>query len=73
MKLKLVKIGNDVGLILPNEALARMKLGSGDAVYLTETPDGYQITPYDPEFGRQMELARRAMKERRAALRELAE
>ena len=35
-----------------------MGVKEGDAVYLTETPDGYQISPYDPEFARQMEMAR---------------
>ena len=65
-------MGNSVGMILPKEVRARMKLASGDTVYLTETPDGYKITPYDPEFGRQMEVARKVMKKRRAALHELA-
>ena len=72
MELKLVKIGNSVGLVLPKEVRARMKLDSGDTVYLTEAPDGFKITPYDPEFGRQMEIARKVMKKRRAALHELA-
>jgi putative addiction module antidote len=72
MELKLVKMGNSVGMVLPKAVRARMKLISGDAVYLTETPDGYEITPYDPEFGRQMETARKVMKTRRAALHELA-
>ena len=72
MELKLVRMGNSVGMILPKEVRARMKLANGDTVYLTETPDGYRITPYDPEFGRQMEVARKVMKKRRAALHELA-
>jgi hypothetical protein len=41
-------------------------------VYLTEAPDGYRLTPYDPEFEQQMETARKIMKRRRAVLRELA-
>jgi len=72
VELKLVKMGNSVGMVLPKEVRARMKLASGDTVYLTETPDGYKITPYDPEFGRQMDVARKVMKNRRAALHELA-
>ena len=43
-----------------------------DAVYLTESPDGYRLTPYNPEFESQMDAARKIMKKRRAALRELA-
>lgn len=72
LKLKLTAIGNSAGVVLPKEALARLKLDKGDAVYLTESPDGYRLTPYSPEFERQMDAARKIMKKRRAALRELA-
>lgn len=71
-KLKLTTIGNSAGVILPKEVLARLKLDKGDSVYLTEAPDGYRLTPYNPEFEQQMEAARRIMKRRRAVLRELA-
>lgn len=70
--LKLTSIGNSVGVVLPKELLARLKLGKGDAVYVTQSPDGYPIAPYDPEFQSAMEAARKVMKERRATLRELA-
>ncbi len=72
MRLKLSKIGNSVGLVLPKEARDRMKIGSGDVVYLTETPDGYRLTPYDPDFAAQIDAARKIMKKRRTTLRELA-
>jgi putative addiction module antidote len=71
-ELKLTKIGNSVGLVLPKEILAKLKVEKGDRIWLSEAPDGYRLTPYDPEFGRQMEAARTVMKKRRAALRELA-
>jgi putative addiction module antidote len=70
--LKLTQIGNSVGLVLPKEALARLKLEKGDVIYLTESPDGYRITPYDPAFQRQMEVAEKIMKRRRNVLRALA-
>jgi putative addiction module antidote len=70
--LKLTQIGNSVGVILPKEVLARLKLGRGDTVYLTDSPDGMRITPHDPVFEKQMEVARELMKSRRAVLRELA-
>jgi putative addiction module antidote len=47
-KLKLTTIGNSAGVVLPKEVLARLKLDKGDSVYLTEAPDGYRLTPYDP-------------------------
>jgi putative addiction module antidote len=71
-KLKLTAIGNSAGVVLPKEVLARLKLDKGDTVYLTEAPDGYRLTPYNPEFEQQMDTARKIMKRRRAVLRELA-
>lgn len=71
-KLKLTAIGNSAGVVLPKEVLARLKVEKGDSVYLTESPDGYRLTPYDPDFERQMDTARKVMKRRRAVLRELA-
>ncbi|KQX30233.1 AbrB/MazE/SpoVT family DNA-binding domain-containing protein [Variovorax sp. Root434] len=71
--LKLTQIGNSVGIILPKEVLASMNVGKGDTVYLTRAANGgVTITPYDDEFERQMEAARRVMKKRRNVLRELA-
>ena len=47
-------------------------MSKGDTLYITETPDGYRLTPYDPAFEVQMAAARKIMKKRRAALGELA-
>jgi putative addiction module antidote len=70
--LKLRKVGNSVGAILPQEILARMHVTDGDTIFLTEAPGGYRLTPYDPDFEQQMTRARRIMKKRRNVLRELA-
>jgi putative addiction module antidote len=70
--LKLTQIGNSIGVVLPKEMLARLKVGKGEQLFVTETPDGYAITPHDPEFEVQMKAARAVMKRRRAVLRELA-
>jgi putative addiction module antidote len=70
--LKITQIGNSLGLILPKEILARLKLEKGDTVHITESPDGVRLTPHDPNFAAQMDAARGIMKKRRAALRELA-
>jgi len=72
LTLKLTQIGNSIGFVLPKEAAARLKLEKGDVVYLTEAPDGYRISPYDPAFGTQMQAAERIMKKRRNVLRALA-
>lgn len=70
--LKLRKIGNSVGVVLPAEALAQMNAGLGDTVYLTKTVGGVRLTPYDPAFEEQMAVARNVMRKRRNLLRELA-
>ncbi|WP_197094643.1 AbrB/MazE/SpoVT family DNA-binding domain-containing protein [Microvirga massiliensis] len=72
IKLKLTQVGNSVGTTFSKEVLARLKVDKGDTLYLTESPDGYRLTPYDPEFEEQMKAARRIMRRRRNALRELA-
>jgi putative addiction module antidote len=70
--LKLTQIGNSTGVVLPKEALEKLRVGKGDVIYLTETPDGFRITPYNSEFEQQMTVAREVMKKRRNVLRELA-
>ena len=72
IKLRITKIGNSLGVVLPEEALARLKVDQGDSVFLTEAPDGYRITLYDEELGIQLAEARDIMRKRRHALRELA-
>jgi putative addiction module antidote len=72
LKLKVTKIGNSLGVVLPKEALARLKVEQGDALFLTEAPDGYRISLYDEELGVQLAEAREIMRKRRNALRELA-
>ena len=72
IELKLTAIGNSLGVVLPKEALARLRVAKGDTVYITESPDGYRLTPFDPAFEEQMQAARKIMKKRRLALRELA-
>ncbi|MBC8123744.1 MAG: AbrB/MazE/SpoVT family DNA-binding domain-containing protein [Gemmatimonadaceae bacterium] len=73
LKLKLTTVGNSVGVVLPREVLAKLKAQKGDTLFLTETPDGYEISAYDPEFEQQMEAARQVMRHYRNTLRELAE
>jgi putative addiction module antidote len=61
-----------VGVVLPKDLLARLGIGEGDVLHLVEGEDGFRLKRHDPEFERQMEVARRIMRERRAVLRELA-
>lgn len=70
--LKIIKIGNSAGVVLPKEILARLRVELGDELFLTEGPGGFAITRHDPGFEEQMNAAREVMARRRNALRELA-
>ncbi|TVR99800.1 MAG: AbrB/MazE/SpoVT family DNA-binding domain-containing protein [Rhodospirillales bacterium] len=72
IELKIRKVGNSLGVVIPREALDRLGLKEGERAFLTEAPDGYRITPYDPEFERQMALAEEGMAAYRNTLRALA-
>jgi putative addiction module antidote len=67
------KIGNSSGIILSKEVLARMRVSAGDRLYATLMPDGgFRLTPYDPDFEKALEVARRGMRRYHNALAELA-
>jgi putative addiction module antidote len=70
--LKLTQIGNSVGVILPKEVLARLKLEKGDTVFLTEAANGVTLTPYDPSLDEQLKLGREFMREYRDTFHQLA-
>jgi putative addiction module antidote len=70
--LKITRIGNSAGVILPKELLARLRAGVGDTLYVSEAPDGVRITAADPDFAAKMELAEEIMREDREILRVLA-
>jgi putative addiction module antidote len=70
---KVRKIGNSLGIVLPKEALNALKVEEGATLYLTEAPNGaLRITPEKPGFKEMMDLAEKAMRKYRNALRELA-
>ena len=71
--LKLRKYGNSLGTTFPKELLHRLRVKEGDQLFVIETQRGIEITPYDPEFAEQMEVAEQVMRERRDVLRKLAE
>ena len=70
---KITTIGNSVGIILSKEVLAKLRVEKGDQVYITETPSGVELTPYDQGFAEEMEAAKRVMRKNRDVLRRLAE
>lgn len=73
MDLKIRKIGNSLGVILPKELLHALRVEEEGAVlHVTETPDGFQISPYAPDFEAGMEAFRSVRSRYRDTLRELA-
>ena len=71
--LKVTTVGNSVGVILPKEILERLRVKKGDSLYAIETKNGIELTSYNPELAKQVEIAERVMREDRDALRKLAE
>ena len=58
LKVKVRKIGNSLGVVLPKEVISRLNTGDGAVLFLIEGPNGgYQLTPYDPGFAKKMEKA----------------
>jgi putative addiction module antidote len=74
LKLKLRKIGNSIGLVLPKEALAHLKSKAGDTVVVTEASEGsLRLSRNKPDISRQMAITQDLMKHYRHTLQVLAE
>jgi putative addiction module antidote len=72
IKLKVTQIGNSLGVVLPKEALARLKVDKGDELFLTEAPDGYRITPQEETDDEVLAIGSEFMKRYRKTFRALA-
>jgi len=70
--LKITTVGNSVGIILSQELLAKLRVRKGDTLYAVETPNGIELSPYDPDFAGQIEAAEEIMREDRDVLKKLA-
>lgn len=70
--LKITKVGNSAGLILPKEVLAHLNAAVGENLTVVFTPRGIELSAADPDFDQQMAAARDVMARRKRALRELA-
>lgn len=73
IELKVRKIGNSLGVVLPKEAVSRLRAGDGERLFLIEGPNGaYQLTPYDPAFEKKMAKAEDVIGRYRNTLHALA-
>lgn len=69
---KVTQVGNSLGVILPKDVAARLRAEKGDELTYSETRNGIELSAYDPNFEKKLELARRIARRYRNALRELA-
>jgi len=72
VELKLRKVGNSLGVVLPKEVLAHLNVREGDTMTLTEAQDGVRLTASNPEFAKTMAVFESLNRRYRNALRELA-
>ena len=71
-ELKIRKIGNSLGVVLPKETLTLLKVQEGDTIVLTDAQDGYRISTANPEFTKTMAVFESISRRYRNTLRELA-
>jgi putative addiction module antidote len=71
--LKLTTVGSSTGVVLPKELLEKLRVSKGDVLHVIETPNGIELTPYDPEFAKQFAVAEQVMRSDRDVLKKLAE
>jgi putative addiction module antidote len=72
VEVKVRRVGNSLGVVLPKEALAHLNLQEGDTLTLTEAQDGVRLTAANPEFAKTMAVFASLNRRYRNALRELA-
>lgn len=70
-KIKVTTIGNSIGIVLPKELLAKLKVEKGDTLYATDTPYGVELTPFDEKLAKTMEAATQVMRRYRDTLQQL--
>ncbi len=71
-EVKVTTVGNSAGIVLSKELLAKLRVKKGDTLFAIETPNGIELTPYDPDFAAQMQAAERIMHQDRDVLKKLA-
>jgi putative addiction module antidote len=72
-KVKVLTVGNSTGIVLPKDLLTKLKIQKGDFLYATETPYGFQLTPYNEKFAKTMEAATEVMRRYRDTLQRLGQ
>jgi putative addiction module antidote len=71
--LKITTVGHSLAITIPKELVNRFHLEKGDEVFVRETPEGFEVSPFDPDFKAAMEAAAVVSKQYKNALRALAQ
>lgn len=69
---KVRKIGNSLGVLLPKEVAEQLHLAEGDTLHVITDADGARLTPFDPNFDAAMTAFEETRRKYRNALRALA-
>lgn len=72
-KLELKVVGDSTMVVIPDDVLVQWGAKSGDSVFLVKTPEGWLISPQNPEVARQIQFGREGMQEFRETFRRLAQ
>jgi putative addiction module antidote len=73
LRLKVKKIGNSDGLILPREFMQQLDLKRGQFLYVEPLPSGgFRAIPYDSDFEKTMDIAEEVIDEYKDTLAVLA-
>ena len=72
LKLKIRKVGDSLGVVLPKKVLAHLKVAEGDTLTVTEAQEGLRLSAGDSQFAKQMAIVESLNRRYRNALRELA-
>ena len=71
-EMRVIQVGNSVGVILPRELVAKLGVQKGDTLFASDVPDGVNLSVRNPDVEQQMVVARQLMKKWRNVLHELA-
>lgn len=72
VKLKIRRVGNSLTVTIPADVAQHLHVSEGDDLFFVEQPQGYGVTPYDPNFAAKMEAAKRLAAKYRETLKALA-
>lgn len=72
LTVKVTTVGNSLGIVLPKEVLAHLRIVKGDLLYVLETPEGIELSPYAPDLQGKLETITEAVHDERDLLRQLA-